>query len=254
MVDVDLKFYDGLVNNYSFLLAEWKKEARQEGEALNAFIRRQFGMRPLAVLDCSCGVGARAIGLALYGYHVHATDASPATLVRARKTAAACGVTVNFEIADLRSLNTVVAEKFNVVLAGDEALSLLQTDAELLLAVRQMRARLWRNGLLLIGICDYEQAAQTPATLPRVFETTEGRCIVFQLWDWAEDRRTYILNHFLLQKKQQEWSTHHFTTQHRAWQREELAIILQAAGCADIGWHMPAESGFHQPLVTAQRK
>lgn len=254
MQDADLKFYDGLGNDHFFLLADWRKEVHRQGEALNAFIRRQLGMRPLAALDCSCGIGARAIGLALYGYQIHATDANPAAIARARKEAAAFGVAVNFEVADLRSLNAVVAGKFDLVLAGEEALSPLETDAELLLAARQMRTRLWRNGLLLIGIRDDAQAVQTAATLPRVLETDEGRRIVFQLRDWAEDRRRYMLNHFFLQQKQHEWQTHLLTTQHRAWQREELTTILHAAGFVDIVWHTPAESGFYQPFVTARKK
>jgi len=253
MQAADLKFYGGLANDYPLLLTDWKKEVRRQGEALNAFIRRQLGMRPLAALDCSCGIGTRAIGLALYGYQVYATDANPAAIARARKEAAAFGVAVNFEVAGLHSLNAAITGKFDVVLAGDEALSHLETDAELLLAARQMRTRLWRDGLLLIGIRDYEQATP-PATLPRVFETDEGRRIVFQLWDWAEDRRTFMLNHFLLQQKQDEWQTHLLATQHRAWGQEELTAILHAAGFVDIVWHAPAENGIPQPIVTARRK
>jgi SAM-dependent methyltransferase len=260
MQDTVSKFYDILADEYHLLFADWKKEVRRQGEVLNAFIRRHLGMGPLSVLDCSCGIGTQAIGLALYGFRVHATDASPAAIARARKEAEAFDATLPFEVADVRALSTEVAGKFAVVLSCDNALSHLLTEADLLLAARQMRARLQRNGLLLIGIRDYDQAVQEQqqaaptATPPRVFDDAEGRRIIFQIWDWADDRRTYTLNHFILQQRQNEWQTNLLTTKCRALQREELGAILRAAGFADICWHLPAESGFYQPLVTARKK
>jgi len=227
---------------------------------LNAFIRRHLGMGPLTALDCSCGIGTQAIGLALYGYRVHATDASPAVIARARKEAEAFDATLTFEVADFRALNAEVAGKFDVVFSCDNALPHLLTDADLLLAVRQMRTRLRRDGLLLISIRDYDQAVQeqrqvaATATQPRVFDDAEGRRIIFQIWDWANDHRTYTLNHFILQQRRNEWQTNLLTTKYRALQREELSMILRDAGFADICWHLPAESGFYQPIVTARRK
>jgi len=258
MQDAVLKFYESLADDYHLLFADWKKEVRRQGEVLNAFIRRHLGMGPLTALDCSCGIGTQAIGLALYGYCVHATDASPAAIARARKEAEAFGVTLTFEVADFRALNAEVAGKFDVVLSCDNALPHLLTEADLLLAARQMRAKLRRDGLLLISIRDYDQAVQeqrqATATPPRVFDDTEGRRIIFQIRDWADDRRTYTLNHFILRQRHNEWQTSLLTTKFHAWQREELSMILRDAGFADICWHMPAESGFYQPMVTARKK
>jgi SAM-dependent methyltransferase len=260
MQDTVLKFYESLADDYHLLFADWKKEVRRQGEVLNTFIRRHLGMGPLTALDCSCGIGTQAIGLALYGYRVHATDASPAAIARARKEAEAFEAALTFEVADVRALNAEVAGKFDVVLSCDNALPHLLTDADLLLAVRQMRTRLRRDGLLLAGIRDYDQAVQDQrqpaptATPPRVFDDAEGRRIIFQIWDWADDRRTYTLNHFILRQRQDEWQTNLLTTEYRALQREEFSAILRAAGFADICWHLPAESGFYQPLVTARKK
>lgn len=260
MQDADLKFYERRANDDHLLYADWKKEVRRQGEVLNAFIRRHLGMRPLTVLDCSCGIGTQAIGLALYGYKVHATDASPAVLARAKQEAEAFGVALTFEVADLRSLNAEVAGKFDVLLSCDNALPHLLTEANLLLAARQMRTRLRRDGLLLVSIPDYNQAVQEQrqaawtATPPRVFDGAAGRRIIFQIWDWADDHRTYTLNRFILRQRQNEWQTKLLTTKYRALQREELTTILHAAGFSDIGWHLPAESGFYQPIVTARKQ
>jgi len=255
-----VKFYENLTDDYQHFFADWKKEVHRQGEVLNALIRRHLGMRPLTVLDCSCGIGTQAIGLALYGYQVHATDANPAALARAQQAAEAFGVTLTFEVADLRSLNADVTGKFDVVLSGNNALPHLRTEADLLLAARQMRTRLRRDGLLLISMHDYNQTVQEQrqaawtATPPRVCDGAEGRRISFQIWDWAEDRRSYTLNHFLLRQRQNEWQTDLLTTKCRVLQQEELTAILHAAGFFDIDWHLPAESGFYQPIVTARKK
>lgn len=257
MQDTDFKFYERLTDDNQLFLADWEIEVRRQGEVLNTFIRRHLGMRPLTVLDCSGGLGTQAIGLALYDYQVHATDANPAALARARQAAEALGATLIFEIADLRALNAEVAGKFDVVFSGNNALSHFLAEADLLLAVRQMRTKLRRDGLLLISLYDYQQAAaeqRWTATPPLVFDGAADCRISFQIWDWAADRRSYTRNHFLLQQRQQEWQTDLLTTKCRALQREELTTILHNAGFVEICWHLPAESGFAQPLVTARKK
>ena len=39
----------------------------------------------------------------------------------------------------------------------------------------------------------------------------------------------------------------------RAWQRSEFDALLAQVGFTDITWHMPADSGYYQPIVTAHR-
>ncbi len=134
MQDSVLKFYEELASEYHLLFADWKKEVHRQGEILNTLIRRHLGMRPLTALDCSCGIGTQAIGLAAYGYQVHGTDLSPAAIERAKKEAEAFAVSLTFEVADLRTLSTQVAGKFDVVLSCDNSLPHLLTEAELLLA------------------------------------------------------------------------------------------------------------------------
>ncbi|MCP4527901.1 MAG: class I SAM-dependent methyltransferase, partial [Aestuariibacter sp.] len=34
-------------------------------------------------------------------------------------------------------------------------------------------------------------------------------------------------------------------------QRNELNEVLRTAGLTDIRWHMPDDSGYYQPIVTA---
>jgi len=81
----------------------------------------------------------------------------------------------------------------------------------------------------------------------------DGKRIVFQKWDWAEDGRMYAAHPFILREAGDEWTVQVNRTPCRALLRAELGAMLQAAGFRDIRWHMPDKSGYCQPVVTAQR-
>lgn len=108
----------------------------------------------------------------------------------------------------------------------------------------------------MVGIRDYDRLVQErpSGTVPRMVSDDEGRRVTFQVWEWAADGRTYIVHLFILREQPGGWRTHHYMTQYRALLREELASLLQASGFRDVRWHMPEETGHHQPLVTARRE
>lgn len=88
-------------------------------------------------------------------------------------------------------------------------------------------------------------------TQPRVFD--EGKRIVFQVWDWAGDGKTYTTNQFIVQEIKGEWKTKHNRTEYRALLREDINKVLSATGFTDIEWHLPADTGYYQPIVTARK-
>jgi 2-polyprenyl-3-methyl-5-hydroxy-6-metoxy-1,4-benzoquinol methylase len=77
---------------------------------------------PARVLDCACGIGTQALGLAREGYRVHATDLSGAAVRRAETEARARGIQATFGVADMRSLPEAVGGGFDVVVSADNAL------------------------------------------------------------------------------------------------------------------------------------
>ena len=268
-------FYDLLSTDYHSMYADWRSEVLRQGKILDALIRRYLGERQVSVLDCTCGIGTQAIGLATCGYTVYATDLSAAAVQRARREAASFGVAIPFAVADIRVLGRVVTHTFDVVLSCDNSISHLMDDADLLQAAGQIRARLKPDGILLATIRDYDQAVQerqanagntTPLpgltgtgaltgmqpTLPRVFRDPQGQRIVFQIWDWAEDNRSYALQHFHMQRHHDRWDVQCYTTRYRALLRADLSKMLAQAGFRDIVWLMPAESGYYQPVVLAR--
>jgi glycine/sarcosine N-methyltransferase len=246
------EFYQQLARDYHLIYDDWNKAIERQGNALDRLIRAYTNGAPRDVLDCSCGIGTQAIGLAERGYRVHATDLSPAAVERATEEARTRDLSISFGIADMRHLDKQVEGEFDIVLSCDNALPHLLTNDDLQSAVCSMRSRLRESGLLLISIRDYDHLIleKPNATMPHVIDDESGRRIVFQVWDWAE--QTYTINMFILRENNKGWRTSHYATTYRALQRSELGALLDACGFTDVRWHMPQDTGYFQPVVIAR--
>ena len=249
------RFYDGLARDYHLIFGDWRGSVIRQGKILDRIIRVQTKKRARSVLDCSCGIGTQAIGLALRGYNVRGTDLSRAAVRRARREAKSFGLSIRFGVADFRALESQVAGVFDVVVSCDNSLPHLLRTKDLGLAVRSMHAKLRMGGLLLITMRDYDQIAkERPRVTPiSVIDNPKGRRISFQVWDWTKNGRTYVLHHFILQEGRGSWQVAHRVAEYRALLREETSKLLRKAGFTDIRWQMPSETGYYQPLVTARK-
>ncbi|MEU0565975.1 methyltransferase domain-containing protein [Nonomuraea sp. NPDC005983] len=81
------RFYDQLAADYHLIYADWDSAVERQGKALDAVIRSALGAESAAVLDCACGIGTQAVGVALLGHRVTGTDISPAAAERAGREA-----------------------------------------------------------------------------------------------------------------------------------------------------------------------
>lgn len=248
------EFYDDLADSYHLIFADWRMSVDRQAVVLDRLLRDALGDGPLAILDCACGIGTQALGLALLGHHVHATDLSPRAVARAAREAATLGVEATFGVADMRELPGRVAGTFDAVIACDNALPHLPDDTELRKATAGMAAKLRPGGMLLATIRDYDRLVleRPRVEAPRVTDDGDGRRVSFQVWDWSDDGSRYRVHQFLLRQDGIGWRTAHFSTGYRALLRADLDAALALAGLVDIRWHDPEASGFYQPLVTAR--
>jgi glycine/sarcosine N-methyltransferase len=255
MSDSVVQFYDQLAEDYHLIFADWKASIQRQAVSLDGLIRRLSPGAPGTLLDCTCGIGTQAIGLALKGYHVHGTDLSPEAIARAKREAALIEADLTFEVADLRTLDQQVSGTFDVVLSCDNAIAhFLETD-NLKLAVHNMAHKVSAGGLLLISIRDYDRIIQEKprSTPPTVLDNTNGRQLSFQVWDWDANGWQYTVSHFSVKQDGEQWTTACRVTTLRAWQREEITAILSDIGLTGVQWHMPTDSGFYQPIVTGRK-
>ena len=247
-----VRFYDGLADDYHLVYGDdWDAAVEERGAALHALIRSHLP-DATTVLDCSCGIGTQALGLALRGYHVVGTDISPGPIRRAQREAARLGVAVRFSVADFRDLSAVSGE-FDVVISCDNAIPHLLDESDLPKALAQMRSKLRAGGLLVITMRDFDRALldKHPIGSPAVIPGSPRRVLV-RLHDWDDDRPCYTVRYLVLTEADGDWSVREHGVRLRAITRAELTRAAEASGFAEIEWPSePAVVG-RQPVMTAR--
>lgn len=244
------EFYDGLAAEYHLVYGDrWDDAVQRQGAALDRLIR---DLHPEAadVLDCACGIGTQAIGLAGHGYRVLGTDISERSLDRARVEAARLGAGVSFAIADFRDL-AAVSGTFDVVISCDNALPHLLDEAEIASALEAMKSRLRTGGLAIISIRDYD--SERPAAPPPYVVAGPPRRVVVRMHDWdAPDSPLYTVRFFFITETADGWELAHHDARYRAMPRAELTASAATAGFRDIVWREADDVGYHQPVMTAR--
>jgi SAM-dependent methyltransferase len=246
-------FYDDLARDYHTMFRDWDVSMAHQAEVLGGLVRRTLGAGPHEVLDCSCGIGTQAIGLALAGHRVVGSDLSPVAAARAAAEAAARGSRLPAAAADMRRL-PFKDTSFGVVLCADNSLPHLLSGEDVRAALVGMRRVLRDDGLLLITVRAYDEMRRTRPTgaPPQVSQTPEGRVITFQLWHWHEDGERYDLEHFQLVPAEDTWRVRVRRSTYWALTPAQLTGFVTEAGFTDVTWHSPASSGYYQPVLTAR--
>jgi SAM-dependent methyltransferase len=247
-----LSFYEPLADLYHLIFDDWNKSIERQAGILNPLLSAHAQGSPLKILDCACGIGTQALGLASLGHRVVASDLSQAAVNRARREAQNRGLELSFHVSDMTSLTEIAENGFDVVAAFDNALPHL-TAGQLGSALAAMSSKLKSNGLFIASIRDYDSLIlQKPAMQEPVFFGGNGeRRIVHQVWDWIDDAR-YTLHLYITVQSGQSWTAHHFVSEYRCLPRNELSAALRSTGFRDLRWLMPDESGFYQPLILAR--
>lgn len=245
------QFYDDLADSYAFIFPDWKAAVERQGNIISKLI----GEPPLKVLDCSCGIGTQAIGLAKLDYTVHATDISSKEVEKAKEAADEMGVDLTFGVADFRNLDDEVDGEYDVVISFDNSLPHLLTDEDITKALDSMKTKLVEGGKLFISIRDYDALLKEKprATMPQVTQTDEGERVYFQTWQWSEKLPTYQTNLFILVPENGSWKVNTSSTIYRALRKNELSELLEKSGYKNIEWLEPRQSGYYQPIVTATK-
>ncbi len=253
MADDCTDFYDALAAHYHLIFDDWPAAIDAQSKILDRVIRSTGATGP-RLLDCACGIGTQALGLAALGYRVTASDLSPVAVARARREAAARGLEIEFRVADIRRLAEAAPAGFDVVLAADNGLAHLIGDDDLGAAARQMIAQLRPGGLLVVSIRDYDRVlAERPVAMPpRFHDDPGGRRIVHQVWDWQGEEH-YALHLYLTVQDGESWRVHHFPSRCRALRRDRLADLFAAAGLVAGRWLTAEETGYYQPIFVGRR-
>lgn len=245
-------FYNNLATQYDKLFLDWQAATREQAEILDALFRAYGFDRRARILDCACGIGTQAIGLAALGYPVTASDISEGELAEAEKRAAENHVVIPFKQADFRALADTFKEKYDIVIAMDNALPHMLSIADLEAAIRSMLGQIKPKGLFVASIRDYDSLLleKPPYSPPYIHKTGKGQRVSFQTWVWHEEH--YKLTQYIIDDGET-LEVSKFDCEYRATRREEMTKLLLAGGCDDVAWKFPEETGFYQPIVAARK-
>ncbi|WP_459713183.1 class I SAM-dependent methyltransferase [Paraburkholderia sp. 2C] len=243
-------FYDNMASFYHLIFGDWEQAIERQ----QAILARLLPPPSTAgvVLDCACGIGTQAIGLARAGYDIEGTDISIREIERASRESLTRKLDIQFRIDDMRLLATCEAGKYGVVIAFDNAIPHLDSDDDVARAFAAMRKTLRSGGHIFVSLRDYGALmAQRPAaTPPAMFMDSGLRRIVHQVWDWHDDRRYSVHLYITLQTGDADWKSHHFVGHYRAITTDEIAAHISNAGFEDVRILSPKATGYYQPIVT----
>lgn len=251
-MDIIQTFYDSLASQYDKLFSDWQAAAYEQAEILNRiFNGNGFGVGA-SILDCACGIGTQAIGLARLGYRVTASDISNAEIAEAKARAANAEVEIRFENADFRELSKAFSEKYDIVIAMDNALPHMLSGEDLKKAVGSIMNQTKENGIFVGSIRDYDALLRDkpPYSPPYIHKTEVGQRVAFQTWEW--NGRHYKLIQYIIDDGETP-KTSRFECEYRAVRRDELTEMFLSCGCSKVEWLFPDESGFYQPIIVARK-
>lgn len=251
-MDITQTFYNTLASQYDKLFLDWQSTTQEQAVLLDQLFRK-YGFDDTAkILDCACGIGTQAIGLASLGYPVTASDISEGELEEAAKRAAKNHVTIHFERADFCALSDTFSQQFDIVICMDNALPHMLSKSALEAAVRSISNQIAAGGIFVASIRDYDAllADKPPYSPPYIHQTGNGQRVSFQTWIWNDDR--YQLTQYIIDDEDT-LQISKFVCEYRATRREELTKLLYSSGCSEVTWLFPEETGFYQPIVIAKK-
>ncbi len=243
-------FYDNMATQYDMLFQDWLKTTKIQAKILDKIFKSYDFNESAKLLDCACGIGTQAIGLAMLGYNVTASDLSDGELQEAGKRARENGVNVSFKQANFCKLSEVFSNKFNIVIAMDNALPHMLSKENLHCAIESISNQTDKGGIFVASIRDYDELLkQKPqCSTPYIYKTDKGQKVSFQVWEWLNEN--YKFTQYIIDDENSV-SISKFDCEYRAVKREELTEHLLSCGFTKVEWKFPEETQFYQPIVIA---
>jgi len=190
-------FYDQLAPYYHLLYGDWERAVIEQGAAL-AGLLRQSGIEPgQPVLDAASGIGTQTIGLLTCGHAVTASDISPKAIERLNEELRRRALRADTRVDDLTTLEHTRSESMAAVLACDNSIPHLLSDAALVQAFRSCFRCLRPGGVAIFSVRDYAAIERkNPDVRPYGLRYENGnRFLAVQVWEWDGDEydlRVYL--------------------------------------------------------------
>jgi SAM-dependent methyltransferase len=246
-----IDFYDQLSPFYHLIYPDWEQSISRQARELDAVIRELWGNRVQEVLDAACGVGTQAIGLAQLGYKVTACDISSAAVERAKVEAIKRGLNIAFSVADMRELSAHYDRPFDLIIACDNAVPHLLSDAEIGLAFREFHRCTKSSGGCMLSVRDYAaiEIGGTQVIPYGIREKADRRYLLVQVWEF--DGPVYELSLYVVEDRgDSEATVQVMRTKYYAVSADRLIELMGEAGYSGI---RRLDGRFFQPLIVGTK-
>ena len=246
------EFYDQLASLYHLIFVDWDESIERQATQLSSIIHERWP-DAATTLDVSCGIGTQAIGLAIRGFSVTASDLSDRSVVRAKAEALHRGVEIDFSVCDMRAAHAHHQRQFDVVVSADNSITHLLSDEDLLLALQQLYACTRPGGGCLLTVRDYDQEERgTGLVKPYGVRDEAGkRYLIFQVWDFVDTIYDMAM-YFVVDDGTAEQSvTHVMRTRYNAVGTDHLMSLMREAGFTSTE---RIDGRFYQPVLVGNRE
>jgi len=243
-------FYDKIAPYYHLIYADWEAGMARQAKAVDAIVR-STRVPVRQVLDVACGIGTQALGLAKLGYQVEGSDLSAVSVSRARREARKRSLKMRFSVADMTRLGRWHGRDFDLVMACDNAVPHLLTDADILRAFREAMRCLRPGGLYLITVRDYDSEDKSAVQF-RPYgtrKTKAGTVTLFQTWRFKG--RLYDVSLYAIEERPGKAPrTQVARSTYYAVGLGKLADLMHEAGFVGV---KRVDKKFYQPVLLGRR-
>ena len=241
------EFYDKLTPFYHLIYADWESSIGQQARDLESIIREYWGEKINTVLDASCGIGTQSLGLSQLGFKVTASDLSFQTIKRGKEEALNRGLNIEFSLADMREIFEHYCRTFDMVMACDNSIPHLLTDAEIYKAFEQFYQSTKEGGGCIISVRDYAAEEETGVQVkPYGIRYENGiRYLIFQVWEF--EGKTYELDmYFIEDSGGANCKTQVMRSKYYAVTIEKLVELMSEAGYKEV---QRVDGRYFQPVI-----
>lgn len=247
-------FYDQLSPYYHLIFHDNMNAAiERQSNRLADVIGDMWGGNVRSILDVSCGIGTQAIGLAMKGFDVTASDLSEGAILRAEKEAEKRGVSIDFSVADMRYVHEKNTSLFDLVISCDNSVPHLLSDEDILQAFRSFYSCTRPGGGCLISVRDYnaEERGQGIIKSYGIREVDNYKYFLFQVWDFNGD--LYDLSFYIVEEDMKTMSvkTHKMCTRYYAVRCDRLEDLMKQAGFVSV---KRLDVEFYQPIIVGTKR
>ncbi len=250
------KLYDDIAPVYSEYYDDYHQTVMKQGLDLANLLKKNGVAEGAKILDCSCGIGTQAIGLARHGFRVTGCDISPGSIKEAQKNAEIFGVKSDFFPCDMRALPETLNRHFDAVISCGNSFAHMISDDDMHRAYSSVSRMLKTDGVFLAALTDHEgetRQEDKPYDF-HIKREKDDKTLNFQIWTWIEKDMVYFCEDYTILDKGEAQDLKKVSSTFRIWRRQALFDMAGRFGMAGVSWLLPLETGHHNPIFLARKK